>query len=89
MGVVFHFLLSLFVLLQKVKDFISTEVSEEEFEEFHDAFATLSLEDQESEKEEAPSRLEGRREAPLSVACSSSRPTVEGVEFSSYYLTVG
>ncbi|KAG0574745.1 hypothetical protein KC19_VG287400 [Ceratodon purpureus] len=41
-----HFLLSLFVLVKKENDFLSLEETEDESQDFHDTFATLSLDKQ-------------------------------------------
>ncbi|KAG0618880.1 hypothetical protein M758_4G098100 [Ceratodon purpureus] len=68
-----HFLLSLFVLLRKVRDFLSSEVSDDEIENFQDAFATLSLEEQVPEEgEDIPPQLTESRVTPSYTADSSS-----------------
>lgn len=56
-----HFLLSLVVLVKKVKEFLSSELPEEDLDDFYDSFATLSLGDPADGREATPQTAGSRR----------------------------
>lgn len=70
-----NFLLALFVLVRKVREFLSTELPEEELDDFYDSFASLTLSDSDDDLSDSVQHPPAARPLPF----SSSQYTLTSV----------